>query len=237
MNNLLIIDDDKELCELLGDYLGTEGFTVEAVNEPVAGIRRALSGDHDLVVLDVMMPNMNGFDVLRHIRAASDIPVLMLTARGSDVDRIVGLEIGADDYLPKPFNSRELVARIKAIMRRMERDVSKSTKTPGCIKVGDLTLDPGKRTLSQCGQPVEITSIQFSILEVLLSMAGQILSRDELARRALGRDNSVYDRSIDVHISTLRRKLGPYPDNSERIKTVRNLGYLYTISQNDAENP
>ncbi|MEI6205586.1 MAG: response regulator transcription factor [Desulfuromonadales bacterium] len=232
MNRLLIIDDDRELCELLGDYLDGEGYRVESVNEPAAGIERALSGEHDLVVLDVMMPHMNGFDVLRRIRSVSKIPVLMLTARGSDIDRIVGLEIGADDYLPKPFNSRELVARIKAVLRRMEPDVLKERKVPGCITVGDLVLNSGMRSLSRCGQQLEISSIEFSILEVLLGMAGQVLTRDELARRALGRENSVYDRSIDVHISSLRRKLGPDPGNNERIKTVRNLGYQYVLSQN-----
>ena len=228
MNKLLIIDDDKELCELLDDYLGSEGFTVEFVNEPLAGIERALSGEHDLVVLDVMMPRMNGFDALRNIRAASKIPVLMLTARGSDVDRIVGLEIGADDYLPKPFNSRELVARIKAVLRRSEPDNLLGKRTPVTITLGDLILDSGKRSLSRSGTLMEISSIEFSILEVLLGMAGQVLTRDELARKALGRENSVYDRSIDVHISSLRRKLGPNPDETERIKTVRNLGYLYS---------
>ncbi len=228
MNRLLIIDDDKELCELLDDYLGSEGFTVDSVNDPLAGIEKALSGEHDLVVLDVMMPGMNGFDVLRNIRTTSKIPVLMLTARGSDIDRIVGLEIGADDYLPKPFNTRELVARIKAVLRRTEPDAVKGKKVAGCISVGDLVLDPGKRSLSRCGVLVDISSIEFSLLEVLLSMAGLVLTRDELAKKALGRGNSVYDRSIDVHVSSLRRKLGPNPDNTERIKTVRNLGYLYS---------
>lgn len=233
MNRLLIIDDDRELCELLENYLTLEGFEVHTVHEPYAGVEQAVSGQFDLVVLDVMLPQINGFEVLRRIRGVSKVAVLMLTARGDDVDRIVGLEIGADDYLPKPFNSRELVARIRAVLRRTEYAEPPAEKKTGYITVGDMMLDTGTRTVFCTGQPVDLTSIEFSILEVLLSLAGQVVSRDELLRRAMGRGNSTYDRSIDVHISSLRKKLGYYSVKEERIKTVRNVGYLYVFSKQD----
>jgi two-component system response regulator CpxR len=231
MNRILMIDDDVELCELLVDYLTQEGFEVETINDPLAGVEKALSGQHDLVVLDVMMPGLNGFEVLRRVRASSRIPVLMLTARGDDVDRIVGLEIGADDYLPKPFNSRELVARIRAILRRSEQQGSVPVRNPGSIKVADITLNSATRTVERSGQKVDLTSIEFSILEVLMGLAGQVISRDDLVRKSLGRENSAYDRSIDVHISSLRRKLGNSTDGAERIKTIRNVGYLYSAER------
>jgi two-component system response regulator CpxR len=216
MSRLLVIDDDQELCELLDRYL---------------------TGQHDLVVLDVMMPRLNGFEVLRRIRASSRIPVIMLTARGDEVDRIVGLEIGADDYLPKPFNSRELVARIQAVLRRAAHSVATAEKGPSCVVVGDVVLNPGMRSVSRKGRAVELTSIEFSILEVLLDLAGQVVSRDVLVKKAMGRENSAYDRSIDVHISSLRKKLGPYPGGAERIKTVRSIGYLYALSRQATDTP
>jgi DNA-binding response OmpR family regulator len=226
MNRILIIDDDIDLCDLLRDYLTPEGFVVEAVHEGLSGIERAISGQHSLVVLDVMLPGLNGFEVLRRIRAVSRVSILMLTARGDEVDRIVGLEIGADDYLPKPFNPRELVARIRAVLRRAEVPPSSQTDS-GRLVVGDIELISGTRTLSRAGKKVELTSVEFTIIEVLVRLAGQVVSRDELVRQALGRSLSAYDRSIDVHVSSLRKKLGPRTDKSERIKTVRNIGYLY----------
>jgi two-component system response regulator CpxR len=235
MNNILIIDDDTDLCELLRDYLAPEGFVVEAVNSGFDGVDRAVSGQYSLVVLDVMLPGINGFEVLRRIRAASRIPVLMLTARGEDVDRIVGLEIGADDYLPKPFNPRELVARIRAVLRRVESEPQSQVQSPihsqsdaGRLIVGDIELVTGTRTVLRSGQKVELTSVEFAILETLLRMAGQVVSRDDLVKQALGRNLSAYDRSIDVHVSSLRKKLGQRMDESERIKTVRNIGYQYS---------
>lgn len=231
MNRILMIDDDVELCELLIDYLTQEDFGVEAVNEPLIGVDRALSGEHDLIVLDVMMPGLNGFEVLRRIRASSRIPVLMLTARGDDVDRIVGLEIGADDYLPKPFNSRELVARIRAILRRSELQAVSAVKTPASIKVADITLYPRTRSVERSGQHVDLTSVEFSLLEVLMASAGQVITRDDLVRKSMGRENSAYDRSVDVHISSLRRKLGQAVDGTDRIKTIRTVGYLYSADQ------
>ena len=228
-NHILVIDDDTELCELLGEYLGQEGFVVESVNEGAAGLERALSGAHALVVLDVMLPEMNGFDVLRRIRERSKVPVLMLTARGNDVDRIVGLEMGADDYLPKPFNPRELVARIRAVKRRAgsSASASESPDLPECLRVGDVELSPETRVVRRAGEVVELTSVEFSLLEELLRSAGKVVAREELARTALGRKLSPYDRSVDVHMSSLRRKLGHRVGTMERIKNIRGVGYMY----------
>ena len=227
MNSILIIDDDKDLCDLLHDYLTPEGFVVEAVHNGLEGSDRAISGGYSLVVLDVMLPGINGFEALRRIRAVSRVPVLMLTARGEEVDRIVGLEIGADDYLPKPFNPRELVARIRAVLRRMEALPQPQIESARLI-VGDVELISSTRTVLRAGQKVDLTSVEFTILETLLRLAGQVVSRDELVKKALGRELSAYDRSIDVHVSSVRKKLGQANDNVERIKTVRNIGYLYS---------
>ena len=228
-NRILVIDDDAELCELLGEYLGQEGFVVESVSDGAAGLERTLSGVHALVVLDVMLPEMNGFVLLRRIRERSKVPVLMLTARGDDVDRIVGLEMGADDYLPKPFNPRELVARIRAVMRRAAAsDVSpESPDRPECVRVGDVELSPQTRVVRRGGEVVELTSVEFSLLEVLLRSAGAVVSREELSGSALGRKLSAYDRSVDVHMSSLRRKLGHRVGEMERIKNIRGVGYMY----------
>lgn len=228
MNRILVIDDDIDLCELLTDYLTTEGFAVEAIHDGEAGAAQALAGDYELVVLDVMLPGINGFEVLRRLRAASSTPVLMLTARGDDVDRIVGLEMGADDYLPKPFNPRELVARIRAVQRRTATAAITDTTPSEALVVGDVTLNLGARSVLVSGVPVELTSVEFSLLEVLIRLAGQVVSREELSLRALGRELNAYDRSIDVHVSSLRRKLGTLGEESERIKTVRGTGYFYT---------
>jgi len=227
MNNILIIDDDTDLCDLLKDYLTPEGFVVETIHDGMQGVERAVSGQYVLVVLDVMLPGINGFEVLRRVRAVSHIPVLMLTARGEDVDRIVGLEMGADDYLPKPFNPRELVARIRAVLRRIDSEPQPQSEA-GRLIVGDIELIPGTRTVLRAGQKIELTSVEFSILETLMRMAGQVVSRDDLVKQALGRNLSAYDRSIDVHVSSLRKKLGQRKDDPERIKTVRNIGYLYS---------
>jgi len=230
MNHILVIDDDVELCELLTDYLTREGLQVETAHDGERGAERALSGEHALVVLDIMLPGSSGFDVLRRIRAGSKVPVLMLTARGDDVDRIVGLEMGADDYLPKPFNPRELVARIRAIRRRVEPRLERETgpgKAAERVVVGDVQLDPGARVVLQRGHPVDLTSVEFTLLEVLLRASGQVVAREELAKEVLGRRLSPYDRSIDVHVSSLRRKLGHQLGDAERIKTVRGVGYLY----------
>jgi two-component system response regulator CpxR len=222
---VLIVDDDTELCELVTEYLTQEGYDVDAVYDGERAPERAVSGGFDLVVLDVMLPGLNGFEVLRRIRDRSDVPVIMLTARGEDVDRIVGLEMGADDYLPKPFNPRELTARMRAVLRRIER--SSAPGEPDVLEVGDLALDLGARTARRSGEEVRLTGIEFGLLEVLVRGAGTVVNRDDLSRQVLGRRASTFDRSLDVHLSNLRKKLGPLADGSERIKTVRGVGYLY----------
>ena|SRR5512132_1319752 len=227
MDQILIIDDDVALCELVTEYLEPLGFQIESVHRGDAGAERALAGEHSLVVLDVMLPGLNGFEVLRRIRAESKIPVLMLTARGDDIDRIVGLEIGADDYLPKPFNPRELTARIRAILRRTTSETPVDQALEKRLQVGDVELDSGTRGITRSGQNVELTAVEFDLLEKLLRSAGQIVTREELSKQVLGRSASPFDRSIDMHISNLRKKLGHRTDATERIKTVRGVGYIY----------
>jgi two-component system response regulator CpxR len=225
MEKILIIDDDTALCELVIEYLQPLGFLVEAVHRGDTGVERALRAEHDLILLDVMLPGQNGFDVLRQIRESSKIPVLMLTARGDDVDRIVGLEIGADDYLPKPFNPRELAARIRAILRRSgAKEDGESLPT---LAVGDVEMELGTRLVRRAGKVIELTVVEFEILERLLRAAGRITTREELSRDVLGRSPSPFDRSIDMHISNLRKKLGHQIGAAERIKTVRGVGYIY----------
>lgn len=227
-HSLLLIDDDSELTELLSDYLGAEGFTVTAANDGPSGLERALAGEFALIVLDVMLPGLNGFEVLRRLRAHKATPVVMLTARGDDVDRIVGLEIGADDYLSKPFNARELVARIRAVLRRTEARAAAAPEVERIV-VGDLELVPSALGCRIGGEPVALTSAEFSLLEVLAKTAGRVVSRDELSEKVLGRPLSPYDRSLDVHVSNLRKKLARGRDEPERIKTVRGTGYLYAV--------
>jgi two-component system response regulator CpxR len=230
MNRILIIDDDVELCDLLTEYFTQEGFEVKAVHDSGTGISQALSDEPSLIVLDVMLPGQSGFEVLRQIREQSKVPVVMLTARGDEVDRIVGLEMGADDYLPKPFNPRELVARIRAIQRRaVAVNEGHEQESGKILKIGDVELDPGARTVLLEGKPVELTAVEFSMLEILLRMAGQVVNRDTLAKEVLGRRLSPFDRSIDVHVSSLRRKIGLQPNGSERIKTIRGTGYQYLL--------
>jgi two-component system response regulator CpxR len=227
MDQILIIDDDVALCELVTEYLEPLGFAIESVHRGDLGAERALEGQHALVVLDVMLPGLNGFEVLRRIRAESKVPVLMLTARGDDVDRIVGLEIGADDYLPKPFNPRELTARIRAILRRVPTEKPIDRTTAKKLSVGDVVLDSGTRTVLRAGTNVELTSVEFELLEKLLRAAGEIVTREDLSQQVLGRSASPFDRSIDMHISNLRKKLGHQSGDVERIKTVRGVGYIY----------
>jgi len=234
MKDILVIDDDRELCELLTDYLQGEGFSVVTVNHGVTGAAEALDESHELVVLDVMLPGLNGFDVLRKIREQSRIPVIMLTARGDDIDRIVGLELGADDYLPKPFNPRELVARIRAIQRRTEQLEPAGARKTTELKVGDVVFNATSRTVKRSGENIELTSVEFNLLEELLANAGEVISREELVQKVLGRRLSAYDRSIDVHVSALRKKLGHSSGGSERIRTVRGIGYIYCRPENEA---
>jgi len=223
MSEVLLIDDDVELCELVSEYLVGEGFTVDVVHRGDSGLQQALEGRHDLIILDVMLPGLTGFEVLRKLRETSVVPVLMLTARGEDVDRIVGLEMGADDYLSKPFNPRELAARIRAILRR----ASSGPEAGDRIGVDDVVVDLGTRSAGVGEKEVSLTGVEFSLLEALVRSAGNVVSRDDLSRAALFRRASSFDRSLDVHISNLRRKLGPTASGGERIKTVRGVGYQY----------
>ena len=223
---LLLIDDDRELCDLLIEYLATEGFNVEAVHDGEAGAIAALSGDYTLVLLDVTLPKLNGFDVLKKVRQTSDIPVLMLTARGDDVDRIIGLEFGADDYLPKPYNHRELVARIKAVLRR-GRPVAPQENQSKSLQIDDIHLNLANREASLGDEALELTATEFQVLKVLIEKAGELISRDDLTQIALNRRLTLYDRAIDMHVSNVRKKIGARPDGSPRIKTVRGAGYFY----------
>jgi DNA-binding response OmpR family regulator len=223
MDRVLIVDDDVELCRLLGERLSSEGFTLEAVHDGARGLERVLSQEHALVILDLMLPGMGGLDVLRRVRNQSPVPVLILTARGEDVDRILGLEIGADDYLPKPFNTRELIARIRAILRRTSR-----TPAGNSVSVGDLQLDPAAREVRMDGVPIDLTSVEFALLETLLRDAGHVVTREQLTETVLGRKLGPFDRVIDVHISNLRKKLNR-AHGEERIKAVRGSGYVFVI--------
>src|SRR6516162_11837241 len=226
--NILVIDDDVELCKLVSRFLGSEGFKVQAVQTSNHGVERALSGDYDLVVLDVMLPGMDGFEVLRRIRAESRTPVLMLTARGDDLDRILGLEIGADDYLPKPFNPRELSARIRAILRRVNTSLSPQSSTP--LVVGNLELNPASRVARIGREVLNLTTIEFDLLEKFMRSAGRVVGREELVKEVLGREFSPFDRSVDTHVCNLRKKVGHYADGTERIKGVRGIGYLLAVA-------
>ncbi|QYO67444.1 response regulator transcription factor [Leptolyngbya sp. 7M] len=225
---VLIIDDDEELCELVSEYLSVEGFEVSAVHDGEAGLSKARTGNYDLAILDVMMPKLNGFDVLRNLRETSMLPVLMLTARGDDMERIVGLEIGADDYLPKPFNPRELVARIRAILRRANGEGT-DTGLPEKLIVDDLEISASSRSVKLDGRDVVLTSLEFDLLAALARQAGNVVKKEDLSETVLERELSPYDRSLDMHISNLRKKLGLHEDGSERIKTVRSVGYIYTV--------
>jgi DNA-binding response OmpR family regulator len=222
MERLLLVDDDLELCEILTEYFSGEGFGVESVHDGVRGLERARSGEHALTILDLLLPGMRGLDVLRQLRSTSNVPVLILTARGEDVDRVVGLELGADDYLPKPFNSRELMARVRAILRRT-RPSSDSQR----VEVGDVTVDPSGRQAWRDGQPLNLTMAEFVLLEEFLRHPGQVLSRDHLAEQVLGRRLASFDRSVDVHVSNLRKKLGDAAAAREHIRAVRGEGYMF----------
>ena len=219
---ILIIDDDEELAGLLSELLSREGFRVDMQHDGAKGLAAALGGGYDLLVLDVMLPGLDGFEILRRVRRESRIPVLMLTARGEDEDRIIGLELGADDYLPKPFNTRELVARVRAIMRRLEE------RNPGAkLEINGITIDPGSRDVTREGEAIEVTTFEFDILETLMRSAGRVVSRDDLMEELYGRKATPFDRSVDMHISHLRRKL---EKDRPLIKTVRGVGYQFVRS-------
>lgn len=232
MNRILLADDDIELAEMLVEYLTLEGFTVDTAYDGKKALEKAETGQFELIILDVMMPELNGFDVLRQLRNHSQVPVLMLTARGEDVDSIVGLEIGADDYLAKPCNPRVLVAHIRAILRRTE-SVNDTEIPSDDLHLGDLEVQRGKRRVLINAQPVTMTSTEYSVLLVLLEHAGHVVSKQDLSQQALGRELSSYDRSLDMHVSNLRKKLGTTTDSQERITTVRGIGYQYLRPSNE----
>jgi len=219
--NILLVDDDTELASLLTEFLVREGFTVASEHEGFRGLEHARKPEVDLIVLDVMLPGIDGFEILRRLRAESKVPVIMLTARGDDVDRIVGLDLGADDYLPKPFNPKELLARIRSVLRRYE---SRPASVSGRIEVSGIALDPATRTVTANGNPVDLTTFEFDVLELLMRSSGKVLSRDTLMENFYNRKATPYDRSIDMHISHLRRKL---QNGDDLIKTVRGVGYQF----------
>ncbi|HEY0878585.1 MAG TPA: response regulator transcription factor [Zeimonas sp.] len=228
MPRVLLVDDDAELGDLLVEYLRRDGFDAETAGDGLSGVARALDGGFDIVVLDVMMPGIDGVEALRRIRAASRVPVLMLTARGDDVDRIVGLELGADDYVPKPCTPRELVARLRAILRRVG-EAKDAHAAESSIVVGPLTIWPGQRRASLRDAPLALTGTEFSVLATLARQAGRVVGKGELSQDALGRPLARFDRSLDVHVSSLRQKLGTRDDGSPWIETVRGRGYQFVL--------
>ena len=239
METILLIDDDVELCTMLTDYLGRHGFKAIAVHHGEAGLRTAIEKSPSLILLDVMLPGIDGFEVLRRLRAVSPVSVLLLTARGEDVDRIVGLEIGADDYLPKPFNPRELLARIRAILRR-----SSAADTTGgraglpekLLRVDGIELDAAARSVQCDGVTLSLTDIEFSLLEALMRSPGDVVSRDDLAVAVLGRKFHPFDRSLDMHVSRLRRKLDESGSSGDQVKTIRGVGYQLAVRSNFAKS-
>lgn len=222
---LLIIDDDVELSNLLVEYLSPQGYDIDTAYDGEKGLQKATSGNHyDLILLDVMLPKLDGFEVLKKLRLSHLTPVLMLTAKGDDFDRIFGLELGADDYLAKPFNHRELSARIKAIVRRMEYVPNHSTQQP--IQIGDVQVMPVSRSVTCRDTEVEMTSTEFSILHLLMMNCSNLVSKQDISSKVLGRNLQTFDRSIDMHVSNIRKKLNSVL-SKDRIKTVRGSGYIY----------
>jgi two-component system OmpR family response regulator len=220
---VLIIDDDAALTTMLAEYLGSEGFEADALQQGQEGVEAATSGKYVAVLLDIMLPGISGTEVLRQIRQRSQIPVIMLTAKGDDVDRVVGLEMGADDYISKPFNARELLARIRAVLRR-----TAAAQTAGpreAVSFGELRLAPPSRQVTWRGSALDLTATEFNLLELLLRSLGEVVSKDRLTEKALGRRRTSYDRSVDVHIGNLRRKLLAATSGEVEIHTVRGLGY------------
>jgi DNA-binding response OmpR family regulator len=226
-NKLLLVDDDKELCGMLKDYLAQEGYTADTVYDGNSAVEQALNRNYCLIVLDIMLPEQSGFEVLKSVREQSTVPVLVLTARGEDMDSVIGLELGADDYVAKPCSPRVLLAHIRAVLRRSTSNYV-SNNTNAQLTIGDLELYPQSRTVYRNQAPVNLTSTEFTILETLMRNAGSIVNKNELSEIALGRKLAHYDRSLDVHISNMRKKLGFVSDQHDRIKTVRNVGYLFS---------
>ncbi len=227
MNKILLIDDDVALCELLAEYLVSEGFAVESAHTGPEGVSRAVAQHWDAIVLDVMLPGMNGFDVLKQIQPRCAAPVLMLTARGEDTDTVLGLELGADDYVAKPCSPRVLVARLRNLLRRKVEEPTALVQR----RIGDLSFDKNNRRVTVGESEIELTGAEFNLLVLLLEHAGELVSKEVLAKQGLGRALQAYDRRIETHMAQIRKKLGPLPDGSPRIKTVRGAGYQYLLSQ------
>jgi two-component system response regulator CpxR len=232
-DRLLIVDDDTELCALLKELLEPEDFDIALAHDGETGLSMALSGEFKVVILDIMLPKMNGLEVLRQIRAASSVPVILLTARGDEIDRIVGLEVGADDYLPKPFHPRELVARLRAILRRAG---APQMRNDSRLCVGDVEMDFARRSVTRGGVEINLTTVEFNILAALLRAAGSVVSREETTRLVLGHKFTVLDRSVDVHVSKIRKKLSSDINRPDPIKTLRGIGYLYVLPEVTGEN-
>jgi two-component system response regulator CpxR len=232
VNRLLIVDDDHGLVNLLKRFLESEGFKVDTAYDHPSGLKAARSADHELIILDVMLPGGSGFELLKTLRQESALPVLLLTARGEAVDRILGLEIGADDYLAKPFDPRELVARIRAILRRTREGTPLPARPEQdeALRVGEIEMSLGTRTVTYGGNSVDLTSVEFNVLELLLRHAGNVVTREQIAELALGRPLNPFDRSVDVHVSRLRKKLGRYPGSDELIRPIRGIGYFMPAS-------
>jgi DNA-binding response OmpR family regulator len=223
---ILMIDDDRKLCRLVREYLEPMGYAVESIHNGPEGLERALAGEHQAIILDVMLPGMDGFEILRRLRQKSDVPVLMLTARGDEADRIVGLEIGADDYLPKTFSSRELLARLRAVIRRTGRATTGEAGVPEELVIRELRIQPEARIAILGGQPLTLTPVEFDLLVCLARARGRVKTREQLMEQIRERDFDIFDRSIDVHISSLRKKLGDDPKNPRFIRTLRSAGYM-----------
>ncbi|MCV9878606.1 response regulator transcription factor [Brenneria izbisi] len=221
---ILLVDDDVELGNMLGEYLNAEGFATSRVVTGKQGIDGAMSGEYTAMILDVMLPDMSGIDVLRQIRKSQHLPVIMLTAKGDNIDRVIGLEMGADDYMPKPCYPRELVARLRAVLRRYD-DQPSSKVDESLAMSGDLVLNPATRTSEWRGKSFDLTASEFNLLELLLRSPDRVVSKDELSEKCLGRRREAYDRSVDVHISNIRQKLSALEGNNMTIETVRSVGY------------
>ena len=230
--NLLLIEDDPEISELLITLLAKNGFNTVPAFDGETGLALALERTFDVIILDIMLPGKDGLDVLREFRSQKATPVLMLTARGEDLDRIIGFEMGADDYLPKPFNPRELLARIKALIRRVELD-RHPVKEVSSIELGGITLNAKRREVFINNQQLDLTTAEYNILYALMLKPEEVITKSDLTEKALGRKFSLYDRAIDMHLSNLRKKIAAESDSSA-IKTVRGIGYLFqTDSQSD----
>jgi DNA-binding response OmpR family regulator len=225
---ILLVDDDQELCELLARYLQREGIEVDQVHTGAEGLEQGLAQPYDAMVLDIMLPGMNGLEVLTELRKTSQLPVVMLTAKGDEMDRIVGLEIGADDYLPKPCNPRELIARLRAVLRRTQ--VETQSQVDDIIRIDELEIDHSQHHVLKNNEPLELTVTEYNILNTLVSHLGRVVEKNQLAEEAMSRSLTLFDRSLDMHLSNLRKKLGTHEGGQVRIKTIRGVGYMYVAA-------